>query len=446
MADAVRADQLRRWAARVASGVLAVALLGLAAARVHQAVLLGIAEGDDFTPYWNGARSVSLGESPYAWTREARPQELTDYIYPPLLALLLAPMAAQWDYATARWGWLGLNVVCLAAAAGLVWRATGLTARGRPGLALVASLGLVPSTLATLAIGQLSPVLLLALSLSYAALRAGHLGWAGAGVAIAASLKSFPGLVAAYFLLRGQGRALGGCLVTAGLVAGVAVLLLGPGAYATYLAEVVPRQSRWFAGPFNVSLTGLWQRLFAEQAFTVPVAAANELARALTVASCAAVVAATAYAVWRGRTVRASADAAFGSLVVAALLVSPITGWYAVPLALVPLAVAAARVQADWPHGLRPLLLASVLLGVPTEFCDLASVQTYCLSLGPERWGELPWRHGWGTLLSAGPLAGLLVLWGLLLAQSRPAPAAAPAPRHRPPRAAAWSLSDPPAS
>lgn len=446
MAHPMRSAAFRRRATRLAGGLLAAVLLGLAAARVHQAVLLGIAEGDDFTPYWNGARSVSLGESPYAWTRAPRSQELTDYIYPPLLALLLAPAAVQLDYATARWGWLVLNVACLATAGGLVWRATGLTARGRPGLALVAALGLVPSTLATLAIGQLSPVLLLALSLSYAALRAGHAGWAGAGVAIAASLKSFPGLVAAFFLLRGQWRALAGCLAATGLVAGAAALVLGPNAYATYLAEVVPRQSRWFAGPFNVSLTGLWQRLLAEQAFTVPVAAANELARALTLASCAAVVAATSYAVWRGRARPGSADAAFASLVVAALLVSPITGWYAVPIALLPLAVAAARVQAAWPHGLRPLLLAGVLLGVPTEFCDLASVQTYCLSLGPERWGELPWRHGWGTLLSAGPLAGLLLLWGLLLVQSRGAPAPAPAPAQRSPRAAAWSLSEPPAS
>ena len=438
----MRSDQFRCWTVRLAGGLLAVVLLGLAAARVQQAVLLGVVDGDDFTPYWNGARSVSLGESPYAWTREPRSQELTDYIYPPLLALLLAPAAAQLDYATARWGWLVVNVACLAAAAGLVWRATGLTAQGRPGLALVAALGLVPSTMAALATGQLSLVLLLMLSLGYAALRAGHAGWAGAWVAIAASLKSFPGLVAAYFLLRGQWRALGGGLLGGGLVGVASALVLGPSVYATYLAEVVPRQSRWFAGPFNVSLTGLWQRLLAEQAFTVPVMAANELARALTLVSCAAVVAVTAHAVWRTRA--QPVGAAFGSLVVAALLVSPITGWYAVPIALLPLAIASARVQATWPHGLRPLLIASVLLGMPTDFCDLASVQAYCLSLGPERWGELPWRHGWGTLLSTGPLAGLLLLWGLLLAQCYAAPAAAPAAvprRSSPPRAR--PVSDP---
>ena len=419
---AARSTQFARlvgWTSRLAACLLAALVVGVSAARIQATVLAGLVRADDFTPYWNGARSVVEGRDLYAWTREDRPQELTDYIYPPLLALLLAPWAAHLDYRTARWGWLAVNVACLMLAVATVWRATGLTTQGRRGLVLAAGLGLVPSTMAALATGQVSLVLLLALSLSYAAARAGRPRIAGGWVAVAAGLKSFPGLLAGYFLLRGEWRALAGCVLGGALVAAAGALALGPDVYAIYLTEVVPRQSRWLAGPFNVSLTGFWQRLLAEQAFTVPVVAANELARALALTTSAAVVVSTAHAVWRTRGEPVHAGPAFGSLVVAALLVSPITGWYAVPIALLPLAVAAARVQADWPRGLRPLLLASLLLSLPTDFCDLVGVQQRCLALGPEHWGELPWRVGWGIVLSAGPLAGLLLLWGLLLRQAR---------------------------
>src|SRR5215212_4174073 len=81
---------------------------------------------DDFTPYWNGAKSVAAGHSPYEWLAENRPQEVPDYIYPPLLALVLAPFTLVLDYPTARWVWLGISTLFVAASVPLIWRAGGL--------------------------------------------------------------------------------------------------------------------------------------------------------------------------------------------------------------------------------------------------------------------------------------------------------------------------------
>src|SRR5437868_11203508 len=110
-------------AALLRAGVALLGALVLLAigARVVTLVQVGLLEGDDFTPYWNGALAVAAGASPYGWLAENRPQAVPDYIYPPLLALLLAPFARVLDATSARWGWLVLSTASLATATCIVW-------------------------------------------------------------------------------------------------------------------------------------------------------------------------------------------------------------------------------------------------------------------------------------------------------------------------------------
>lgn len=61
----------------------------------------------DFTNYWLAARAVVSGLSPFT---------VPDYIYPPLTAVLLAPLGLT-DYVTARWIWFVLSHLCLLGAA-----------------------------------------------------------------------------------------------------------------------------------------------------------------------------------------------------------------------------------------------------------------------------------------------------------------------------------------
>jgi hypothetical protein len=97
------------WLTRGIGAAVALLVLLAIGARVVGMVQVGILEGDDFTPYWNGAQAVAAGQSPYAWVAEQRPQEVPDYIYPPLLALLLAPAVPWLDYPAARWAWAALS-------------------------------------------------------------------------------------------------------------------------------------------------------------------------------------------------------------------------------------------------------------------------------------------------------------------------------------------------
>ncbi len=396
-----------------------LALLGLSGLRVVGLVDSMLVEGDDFTPYWNGATSVAGGQNPYGWLAENRPQEVRDFIYPPLLALVLAPFTGLVDYPTARWAWLWFSVACMLVGLVLTWRTSGLQAHGRPVLALLPFLALVPPTMGALGFGQLSPQLLLVAAATYAAaVEKRRPGLAGALIAVGAYLKSFPAVLGIYLLARRQWA---GCLAAVGtalaLVA-LSVLVLGWPAHWDYLTGVVPAQRRWFAAMSNISFTGFFTRLFAANGFTAPIVVADAWAQAAIGVCSAVLLGATGWAIWRARPDRPAQSAAFGAAVVAALLISPINGTQNLLIVALPLAAAAAGVQAMWPRDLRWLLVVMLLLCLPVEFCDLAPLRDSCLREGQlVPVGELPWRLGWGNLLTAGPLLGLLVLWGLLVRQ-----------------------------
>ena len=74
-----------------------------------------IRNASDFSAYYEAARNVLAGRSPFY---------TPGYIYPPLLAFLLTPLAPL-PYVTARWVWFLFSQGCLIAAGWLVWRATG---------------------------------------------------------------------------------------------------------------------------------------------------------------------------------------------------------------------------------------------------------------------------------------------------------------------------------
>jgi hypothetical protein len=401
-------------------GALVVVAL---AARVMAAVEAGLIDGDDFTPYWNGASSVAAGESPYIWLAENRPQELPDYIYPPWLALLLAPLTRVLDYPTARWAWLAVSALSLAVGGLLVVRATGIRWRGPQALALVAAIGVLPSALLALGIGQLSPLLLLLLAVVYAGASGARPRGPGAAlgalaVAIGAHLKTIPALLGGYFLLRGKWRECAIATVAGGLLLVASIAVLGWAPHWAYLTQVIPAQNHWFGGPFNVSLTGIFTRLLVETDFAVPIVSAPLIARVAIVVGTVGVIVLTGWAIRRAPADRAGEQAAIAITVAAMLLISPINGSYNLLLTVIPLAVTIKRVQDEWPHGLRWLLIVAILLSLPVELAGL----------GP--WGpsdisdprlievkELPWRQGWGNLFTSGPFFGLLALWALLFRQ-----------------------------
>jgi hypothetical protein len=163
--------------------------------------------GSDFTAYHEAARNILAGQSPF---------RTGGYIYPPLLAFALTPLAPL-SYANARYVWFGLSQVCLLTAGWLIWRAMGKNWLAAASVAFVWALGQAAQE--NLAWGQPGSELTLLAALAMTQAVDGKDRRAALAVASGAALKVFPAVWAALFLLRRQWSRLA-------ISAGVAALLV----------------------------------------------------------------------------------------------------------------------------------------------------------------------------------------------------------------------------
>jgi len=150
----------------------------------------------DFTLYYQAAQNILAGRSPFV---------TEGYIYPPLFACLLTPLAGL-SYIAARWIWFLFSQAFLLAAAWLLWKAFardgGRDWTAACTIAFVWALG--GAAVESLALGQLGPPLVLLLVIAYT--QPGWRGGAAAGFGLA--LKFIPGVLAAALLLRRDWRGL----------------------------------------------------------------------------------------------------------------------------------------------------------------------------------------------------------------------------------------------
>jgi hypothetical protein len=193
-----------------------------------------LSSASDFRPYYRAAQHIVHGESPY----------LGDgYIYPPLLAFLLAPLALL-DFARAQLCWFVLSQFFLIASAVLLWRRFGRDWPSACWIALVWAAGGAADE--SLTRGQVGPLLTLLVVLAMT----GRSAAIGVGFAI----KLFPGLLGVAVLLRRERRA----IVTM-LLWGVATLLV------PWLAVAA-----LFRGPAGVSTGGTWTGTPALLSWSLP--------------------------------------------------------------------------------------------------------------------------------------------------------------------------------
>lgn len=153
----------------------------------------------DFRFYYYAAGKIVHGQSPYL---------IADYIYPPLLACLLTPIA-RFDYLTARWIWFIFSHACLLAAAYLLWRRVGRDLPAASVIAFVWSAGWVAQD--SFATGQPDPllVLLIVIAITSTALMQGVA--IGAGFAV----KLIPAVLGLLAPLNRNWRAFAATLASA---------------------------------------------------------------------------------------------------------------------------------------------------------------------------------------------------------------------------------------
>jgi alpha-1,2-mannosyltransferase len=162
----------------------------------------------DFTHYYQAARHVAQGLSPYSDS---------SYDYPPAVAFALTPLARM-DYVTARRIWFAASHLFLLLAAWVMWRAVGGGLLAACSVAFVWAFGGAAGE--SLSLGQLGPLLVLLLALAYTRASAAQ----GIPVGMGLALKLIPGLLVVAILLRRDWRAM------AGLAATVVVAALVPSA------------------------------------------------------------------------------------------------------------------------------------------------------------------------------------------------------------------------
>lgn len=273
---------------------MACLLVGLAGVLLLQANFLlysrlaGPFTRNDFGHLYLGAAAVAEGADPYdprvlfrladAAEDERRVERLNPYVYPPLLAVVLRPLA-WFSFDDAFGIWTAFNVLLFGVATALLplvvpelrrrWQITAFAA------VLIAFFYPLYRSFSA---GQLNVVVLAVVVGAYAALSRNRQGWAGAILALGAMLKILPGVLLFYLLAR---RAWRGAISFAVTFAALGVLTVALVGWETTLAfgrvsrEMSYGRSTWsqlgqhyHVDPFNESWAALAYRALTHNPVT----------------------------------------------------------------------------------------------------------------------------------------------------------------------------------
>jgi hypothetical protein len=222
----------------------------------------------DFAAYYVAARAVHMGLSPYdlgvadSIAASAGIAERTPYIYPPLLARSIQPLAFL-PYDIAAPLWLALSLVALVLALYLLAQHIHLSRR-----VLLVAIPLViftPPVHYTLELGQINHLLLLMMT---AAIVSSGSVLSGMLIGIAGALKVYPLALTAVFLLEPNVIAAILTVASAALLSAAGSLGTPEGSVTYWLAQIAPMINvERLITPGNQSLQATCMRLFAPYTF-----------------------------------------------------------------------------------------------------------------------------------------------------------------------------------
>jgi len=368
------------------------------------------------------------------WIDLARPAGIEHpnyYLYPPLFAVLFAPMTLL-PYKMAYVVWVGVGFVCLALSVGLMlrrlprpWAEGGASDGAWLALAGVAlTVCLFYPVARNFAVGQSSLLLLLLMTTCLVMLARGTArgDWL-AGLALAGGilLKLTPLIFVPWLAMRRRWRALACCAVWLAALAGISIAVVGLAPHRIYFTQIVPLLSGGTAFYPNQSLAGLCARAWGADLrladLTAPDSApviAARLAGLLLVAVSFFMVYRTACRGvrpgWTGDD-----DRAFCILLLTSLAVSPISWEHHYVLALIPAwVILAAMVRGDPRYGPRAAAACGLALALIGSYIGLRVI------------GALGEAGPWAQASASAGLAGAGILWWLMSRPARTDPAPPP--------------------
>jgi alpha-1,2-mannosyltransferase len=263
----------------------------------------------DFDTFWRSAAALWEGSDVY--DTGARLTNLN----PPFWILLVSPLGLLEPLVAYR----AFVLITLVITVGyLAWMSDELRLQSRWAVVGAVMLLLSSPLLATLALGQVYPVLALGLVAAWVADRRGRPSISGGALGLVVALKPSLAPVLLWPLVRRRWRAFGAALASGLAATLVAAFAVGPGATLDWL-KLLSDQS---ASPYwdNASLPGAAARLFTESEFARHVAI---LPWTIPVAYALGIGAIAITAVRAGR----GSEAGLWALVAASLLASPIA-WH----------------------------------------------------------------------------------------------------------------------
>ncbi|HUG48629.1 MAG TPA: glycosyltransferase family 87 protein [Candidatus Limnocylindria bacterium] len=356
--EALLADRRMRVALYVALGVLLLFRLVQVVAGVT-----GESWAYDFAAYWQAGERVLAREPIYAAEQLAgpySPQQPLLYLYPPFLAVLLAPFAAVFESPEqAMCLWFGLGVALTVGAVWSVAAAEGVTGRRERLFQVGAAFALAPVGF-ELVMGNVHMLLLGLLSGAWLALRRGSPAGdvvGGALIGAAALIKVFPLLLVGWLLLTGRWRAAGAAGAGGVVLALATVPVVGLGPWLDFprvLTNLGPPQDLWS----SLSPTSFLAELID-----------FGLARLIVA------VAAVGLLVWSAR--RQSAPISFGVAVMLSILIAPTVYPHYLALSVLPLVLAAAHARSAAPVAFA---YAGLAIGGQLALLDLAQTPNRILA------------------------------------------------------------------
>jgi len=309
----------------------------------------------DFRTFYLSARAHLEGRDMYDLPSELQThlgQTLRSTLVnlnPPHFQLLVLPLALLAPGAALAL-WAAVNLLCLGISMAVIARELGLKPSAKSCWRGTVWLLAFSGTGAVLGTAEVSFLLVLPLTLAWAAARQKHWKRAGVFLGLAMGLKLFLLIFIPYLVLRRRsGAAAVGCTTAAAWFLG-GLLIVGRDSYWSWLSQLSSVTWTW-RGP-NASVLGILTRSLGENPYYTPLAVAPEFILPLWLPT-VVVIAVSSLAAVRFDRSTSAVDRAFAILLSAALLISPL-GWiYYLWLAIGPvtaLAIAWSREPARDRH------------------------------------------------------------------------------------------------
>lgn len=377
-------------------------------------------------------KAVLNGSNPYMpvnelvtrWVGEASQYNKIKHpsLHPPVVAVLSAPLG--WlSYGQASFVWLLFEVVCLLLTLCLLLRWVGQPLRPLLIVALLlVALGF-HAVEAELWYGQLNALMLLLLTGSWLALRAGRAWCSGVWLGAAIALKWIAWPLVLFLLLQRRWKcvaASAGVVIAANLLA---LFFLGPAAIQTYYLKIIPIGAYVRTFEFNLSASALGLHLFSEMGWDhklVPLYNSPTLAWVSSTLITVGVLALGLRAAFQ----ISSLDTAFGLLTGLSVLLSPAVWSHYLLLAAPALTVTVSKLAARQFPLAQTMGLVLLMLQLLTPASALHWQWISAGIIGKTADG-IPIIAFWPSLLFLLPTVSLIGLLWLLWRLDRTKPALA---------------------